>query len=1156
MTDFQITGFEIREKLGEGGMASVWKARQISLDRIVAIKILADHFTSDPEDIEMFHKEAQQAAKLKHPGIVQVYDANAENGIYYFVMEYVAGYTVGDWVRRKGCLSEKDCLLVAECVSDALEYAWNHSRIIHCDIKPDNVMVDDDGTVKVTDLGLARTISAMSEDDESEEIMGTPAYISPEQAMGRADLDYHSDIYSLGAMLYHLSTGRLMFEESPEDKVMELQVTSFVVDPLDVNPSLSKPFCWFLEKMLAKNPAERPATWEEVRKDIDRVKKRMMPIGCLADGHVSTIQRSRSRTKQDMKRIHAVEENPGSPIVKILIAVAVVFVLGVGVFVLSDRGGNQSPESSSQSYSTSVSEESVVQKQRESQAKEMYDFAVTWVNDHPSRYAESIDRFSAVASQTKGTKYALMAIDQINKLKVLWLNEQKKVMAKLEDEAGYYINNNELKYAAALYAKYSGPFAKDTETQRLEISEELLARDKRVQDEKAQNKQHLIQKYEDVLDGIVSSLVNNGVGPALELLEKSIYDVDLKEHREAFLSLKQCLVDASKIDEKILASFNNQRGQNIVVELTSGKKQLTIDGVKDGKVQARQQYSGSRAMIAVPFEVGQLSVKERLLRMGDDSQADVALVKGLMAVKSGSDTYASVFFAKTHPLISDRLLALIKGAGAEQTEDGAREALITGLKDIGVNVGPDFDAWVWGAAVEEISLTEAEVERAVNLVESFRSKYGASKFCKQAEPVLASLIKKEVRADGSAKAATPDASFSGSRMQGMSGDKAVVNNGAPISADAIIAALLKENSGVISDQIEVLNDSDGNVYRINIYSEGIENLSAIAMCKSLRHLYCSVAAPEAGYSGETKAPLSDLSPLKGLPLEKLYLASTSVKDISALSGMKLENLDLRHTKVADISVLKYMNLKYLNLENTMVKDISDISRMSLEELNLGGTKVFDFKPIIRKPIRMLALNDTQFKDMFLLNGMPLVGLDLANTNVRDLKGIQAFKLKSLSLSGIKINDLNILTGMPLEILKLERVKAGDYKALSSFACKRLYLRESNIQSIESIDGSRLELLDISGTSVIDIEPVRKMPALGYLLIANTGIRDFRALAGSRVSMMDCRGFSATDLIPLAKVMHGLQEIIVDDPTDYEVRRVIVRMPGLRRINWEPISAWQ
>ncbi|MDD4872570.1 MAG: serine/threonine-protein kinase, partial [Kiritimatiellae bacterium] len=210
MSQLQITGFEILECLGQGGMATVWKARQLSLDRIVAIKVLSSRMARDVADIERFLKEAKSAAKLKHSGIIQVYDVNAENNQYYIVMEYVAGYTVGDWLRRKSILSEEDALLVVDSVADALDYAWNKESIIHCDIKPDNIIIDSDGTVKVADLGLARTISAMSTRQEDEYVMGTPAYMSPEQARGDGDLDCRADIYSLGAMLYHLVTGKIL----------------------------------------------------------------------------------------------------------------------------------------------------------------------------------------------------------------------------------------------------------------------------------------------------------------------------------------------------------------------------------------------------------------------------------------------------------------------------------------------------------------------------------------------------------------------------------------------------------------------------------------------------------------------------------------------------------------------------------------------------------------------------------------------------------------------------------------------------------------------------------------------------------------------------------------------------------------------------------
>ena len=156
---FMLPNFEVLGLLGRGGMASVWKARQISLDRYVAVKILSSSFSTDPEDIRRFRQEARTAAQLKHPGIVQIYDANFSDGVYYFVMELVDGYTMGELLRRKGRVTEEDALIVAESVALALDYAWSHYQMVHCDIKPDNIMVDADGALKVTDLGLCRSVT-------------------------------------------------------------------------------------------------------------------------------------------------------------------------------------------------------------------------------------------------------------------------------------------------------------------------------------------------------------------------------------------------------------------------------------------------------------------------------------------------------------------------------------------------------------------------------------------------------------------------------------------------------------------------------------------------------------------------------------------------------------------------------------------------------------------------------------------------------------------------------------------------------------------------------------------------------------------------------------------------------------------------------------
>lgn len=280
MTKLKIPNFEVLSLLGRGGMASVWKARQISLDRPVAIKVLSSAFTTDPEDVKRFLREARMAARLKHAGIVQVYDANFSDGIYYFVMELVDGYTMGELQRRKGRVSVDDALIIAESVALALDYAWSEFQMVHCDIKPDNIMADADGSVKVTDLGLSHSLTLIKEQEEGQkdEILGTPAYMSPEQVYGVPKLDCRSDIYSLGATLYHMITGRMLFQDMSDDDVVRCHVERVQApDPSTLTSTVRRPLALLLERMLAKDRERRHSDWKAVLWDIRRVLSNQLP---------------------------------------------------------------------------------------------------------------------------------------------------------------------------------------------------------------------------------------------------------------------------------------------------------------------------------------------------------------------------------------------------------------------------------------------------------------------------------------------------------------------------------------------------------------------------------------------------------------------------------------------------------------------------------------------------------------------------------------------------------------------------------------------------------------------------------------------------------------------------------------------------------------
>ncbi len=263
-----LPGLELEEKIGEGGMACVWRARFAGSDQLVAVKILKQEPTGNPEDRAHFVEEARAMSKLDHPGIVRCYGLNQYRDVWYYVMEYVDGYSFASLLTRKCHLPEADCLLICESIALALDYAWHNFGVVHCDIKPENIMINTEGVVKLTDLGLCHTfhLRPNEEIDVTEQVLGTPAYISPEQVYGDVELDCRADIYSLAATLYHLACGRMLFPKLHSEDMLRAHCDNAkqALDPRRYGIALSQGFCQLLEAMLVKDRSERLSNWRDV----------------------------------------------------------------------------------------------------------------------------------------------------------------------------------------------------------------------------------------------------------------------------------------------------------------------------------------------------------------------------------------------------------------------------------------------------------------------------------------------------------------------------------------------------------------------------------------------------------------------------------------------------------------------------------------------------------------------------------------------------------------------------------------------------------------------------------------------------------------------------------------------------------------------------
>lgn len=257
--------YEILSKVGAGGMSDVYKAKDHILSRFVAIKVLKQEFSEDSSFVTKFRAEAQSAAGLEHPNIVNIYDVGSENGLYYIVMEYVEGITLKTYIEKKGQLSFKESASIAIQVARGIEAAHN-KNIIHRDIKPQNIIISTDGKVKVTDFGIAK---ATSSNTISSDVMGSVHYASPEQARN-GFVDGRSDIYSLGIVMFEMVTGRVPFDGDTTVAVALQHLQEEIERPSIYAPDLPISFEKIILKCTQKTPDRRYQTIEELLTDIRR----------------------------------------------------------------------------------------------------------------------------------------------------------------------------------------------------------------------------------------------------------------------------------------------------------------------------------------------------------------------------------------------------------------------------------------------------------------------------------------------------------------------------------------------------------------------------------------------------------------------------------------------------------------------------------------------------------------------------------------------------------------------------------------------------------------------------------------------------------------------------------------------------------------------
>jgi len=335
----QIPGYKILGKIGAGAMAIVYKARQLSLNRIVAIKVLPKRFSENREYVERFYKEGQAAAKLNHSNIVQAFDVGEAGGYHYFVLEYVEGKTLYDDLSAGKVFAEDEALDIIMQGADALLHA--HScGLIHRDVKPKNIMINTAGVAKLADMGLARaTTDIKTAQSEAGKAYGTPYYIAPEQIRGQIDIDGRADIYGLGATLYHMLTGRVPFMAEDPSDVMKKHLREQLIPPDHINTSLSAGISEVIEIMMAKRKDDRYKNVQELLTDLEAVRNGRPPLRAHKRFDVSMLEQlEKGEEIEDEEQIYREETISRYRIaVLILSTVAAVSILIILLLIYSSR---------------------------------------------------------------------------------------------------------------------------------------------------------------------------------------------------------------------------------------------------------------------------------------------------------------------------------------------------------------------------------------------------------------------------------------------------------------------------------------------------------------------------------------------------------------------------------------------------------------------------------------------------------------------------------------------------------------------------------------------------------------------------------------------------------------------------------------------------
>jgi len=1062
---------EILEFIGAGGMGALYKARQKQLDRVIALKILPPESGRDPEFAERFLREARALAKLNHPNIVTVHEFGETDGLFYLIMEYVDGVNLRQ-MEQSAKLTPAEALVIIPKICDALQYAHDEG-VVHRDIKPANILIDKKGRVKLADFGLAKLLGKSQVDftlTGTNQAMGTPQYMAPEQVEKPLTVDHRADIYSLGVVFYEMLTG-------------ELPMGRFALPShtLHVDVRLDE----VVLKTLEKEPDRRYQHVSQVKTDVENV---------TSQPAVAAQVKSKYR-----------------PAVMIPVGLGVVLILAL-VWWLSQRTPGKSSVSALTWRATLTQAETAYDENRFEEAIGLFDAALTAMSADQKANPSVLKIARDKASKDRELAGFILDRSKLPVSQQIELTQQK--LAEFNTNytgKGTFAVTKDGRIIVDLQAT---GIADPTPLKGLPMSELRLDMNPVVDLEPLRGQP--LKSLNICSSSVVSlsplkgmtSLTNliccrtgiqdiaplqglplkglhlwgTGVsdlspltGMPLEWLQLGFTQVsDLRPLKGMHLLRLQVgdspVTDISPLRGMPLVELDMTRSRVTDLSPLRTLKALTVVNGIDLKPLLNDLYTALRTnnLAQAKREATSLIADCQSVPAFSNVVAEAREIQTALAQLANGDT--GPYFRYWFKHLNERGVVRTLGYGCDTN----------GLINIDLHGGL-ISSNATLDALHYIPLRSLGIgnDNLINL------------------QTLAGLPLTHLWLDNN-----PVADLSplrGMKLEVLYLNNTLVENLAPLQGMPL--KFLDLHGTKVID----LNPLHG--MKLDVLGVGRTAVTDLAPVKGmpLKTLYLD------------GSKVADLSPLKGMPLETLDLSATPVSDLRPLQGMPLKWLAMRDCPVIDFPPLQGLPLTAFFAGSTGIADLTPLAGMPLENLDLSGaTNVASIAALRGMKLTRLVLDETQVSDLTILQGMPLKELFLRGSRAVDLRPLAGMPLERLGLDRTPATNLPSLKGAPLTSLGLPNTKISDLTPLAGLPLREVYLSDTPVADLSPLNGAPLTQLDASRTKVSDLTPLKGAP-LDFVAINNTLISDLRPLANAPIHVLQLDNTRVSDLTPLKDI---------------------------------------